>query len=338
MKVGHFFAGIGGGILASEILGHESVFALEIDRRRCRVLRESGWFPDMHIECADIRNFDPRPWQGSMDCIAAGFPCQDISCAGRGEGIRGERSGLFFELLKTIDHIRPALLFFENSPAIRARGRDVVIKEIVARGYSWRDGTLAAAHVGAGHQRNRWWCLAANRRGKRILRQERAKIADIVGRQHQQPEPQDRRRLSAIGAGRQATDINQIGLHKKFKEPKNMERMPSHIIGNCPPADIDQIGHHGPGQIETLSGWPEFEDSLERSVSLGLSAPDAEAITAAAAYTDKPTWSPPDAGLRRMVDGAADRVDRIAACGDAQVPLQAAVAWMLLTQSHKERQ
>ena len=276
ITVGHFFAGGGGGILASEILGHESVFALEINERRCRVITESGWFPSLHVECADIRLFDPGPWQGRMDCIAAGFPCQDISCAGTGAGINGPRSGLVWQLFRAIDIIKPSIIFFENSPRIRTKGRREIIGAFVERGYSWRDGTLAASHVGAGHKRNRWWCLAANDNGLRKLEQERC-IAEQRG-----------------------------WTCHSAEENSNL----------------------------TPPGWIEFTDRLERAVELGgLSDLDAEAIAVAGAYTNTFKWASPDAGVRRVVDGMADRVDRIKTCGDGQVPLQAAVAFALLAWS-----
>jgi len=289
ITVGHFFAGGGGGILASEILGHESVFALEINERRCRVITESGWFPSLHVECADIRLFDPGPWQGRMDCIAAGFPCQDISCAGTGAGINGPRSGLVWQLFRAIDIIKPPIIFFENSPRIRTKGRREIIGAFVERGYSWRDGTLAASHVGAGHKRNRWWCLAANDDGLRKLEQERC-IAE------------------------------QRGWNCHSAEEN---------------ANVDEIRWDGRTRaFPTPPGWIEFTDRLERAVELGgLSNLDAEAIAVAGAYTNTFGWASPDAGVRRVVDGMADRVDRIKTCGDGQVPLQAAVAFALLAWS-----
>jgi len=289
ITVGHFFAGGGGGILASEILGHESVFALEINERRCRVITESGWFPSLHVECADIRLFDPGPWQGRMDCIAAGFPCQDISCAGTGAGINGPRSGLVWQLFRAIDIIKPPIIFFENSPRIRTKGRREIIGAFVERGYSWRDGTLAASHVGAGHKRNRWWCLAANDDGLRKLEQERC-IAEQRG----------------------------WTCHSAEEN-----------------ANVDEIRWDGRTRaFPTPPGWIEFTDRLERAVELGgLSNLDAEAIAVAGAYTNTFRWASPDAGVRRVVDGMADRVDRIKTCGDGQVPLQAAVAFALLAWS-----
>ena len=159
----HLFAGAGGGLLADLILGHRPVVAVEWDKHACRALREraaEGWFPGLHVHEGDIRMFDPSEYAGIVDVIHAGFPCQDISAAGKGAGIEGARSGLYREAIRAIGIVRPRWVMLENSPAIRTRGRSVVIRDLVAIGYSYRDGTLAAADVGAPHRRNRWWLLA----------------------------------------------------------------------------------------------------------------------------------------------------------------------------------
>lgn len=317
ITVGHFFAGGGGGILASEILGHESVFALEINERRCRVITESGWFPSLHVECADIRLFDPGPWQGRMDCIAAGFPCQDISCAGPGHGIKGKRSGLVWQLFQAIDVVRPSIIFLENSPQIRTKGRREIITALVERGYSWRDGTLAASHVGAGHKRNRWWCLAANTDGLRKLEQER-RIAKEWG-------------WDCHGVN-ETPDLAEYGRGSRRAERTRQQGAVFAVGGTPETTNADERGRdRRPGTFNEAPGWIEFTNSLERAFDLGgLSDVDAEAIAVAGAYTGVVNWSPPDTGVLRVVDGVADRVDRIKTCGDGQVPLQAAVAWALL--------
>jgi DNA (cytosine-5)-methyltransferase 1 len=175
MKTGHLFAGGGGGLLADLILGHDPVFAVEWDKNCCRTLRNraaDGWFPGLRVYEGDIRLFDPSPWKGRVDCLAAGFPCQDISAAGTGKGITGARSGLVSEVFRAVDIIAPPFVFLENSPRIRTRGRHVVIAELISRGYAWRDGILAASDVGAWHDRERWWLLAANAGGLRKLEQK----------------------------------------------------------------------------------------------------------------------------------------------------------------------
>ena len=157
MRTGHLFAGHGGGILADLINGHWPVWAIEWDAYACSVLRAR--FPWLRVIQGDVRDVDFRALD-QVDAICGGFPCQDISAAGHGVGIAGERSGLYRELLRAVEHLGPTWVFMENSPRIRTKGRHIVIGDLVALGYSWRDGILAAADVGAPHQRDRWWCLA----------------------------------------------------------------------------------------------------------------------------------------------------------------------------------
>ena len=96
----------------------------------------------------------------TIDIISGGFPCQDISVAGAGRGLDGERSGLFFEIVRLVRECRPRFVFLENVPAIRARGGERVVKELASLGYDCRWTTLSAAAVGAPHKRERWFLLA----------------------------------------------------------------------------------------------------------------------------------------------------------------------------------
>ncbi len=105
---------------------------------------------------------------GSIDCITGGFPCQDISCAGKGAGINeGTRSGLFYEIIRLVRLARPRIVFLENVPAILARGLDTVLGELAESGYDARWRCLSAAEVGEGHIRERWFCIA-NPIGERL--------------------------------------------------------------------------------------------------------------------------------------------------------------------------
>lgn len=331
----HLFAGAGGGLLADLILGHEPVVAVEWDAHACRALREraqEGWFPGLHLHEGDVREFDPSPWAGRVDQIAAGFPCQDISIAGRGAGLAGARSGLVSEVFRAIDAVRPGLVFLENSPHIRTRGRDVVIGELVARGYAWRDGTIAASDVGAGHQRNRWWLLAANPDGLRQLQQKRRQQEEwrraghgsaldansVRGKRKtgvgQQGGPRSQERSeTALGDGAFADDLR-AGLEE-------FRRHHADGSGQEPPADSDET--HAANRLRQ-----RLQSAVQRG---GLSAADAAAVEAAARYVGAYDWSPPDAGVCRVVDGLAHRVDRIKCAGNGQVPIQAAAAWLMLS-------
>ncbi|NMG64355.1 hypothetical protein GPA19_05270 [Azoarcus indigens] len=302
MRTMHLFAGAGGGLLADLILDHQPIVAVEWDAHCCNVLRErtrEGWFPRLHVHQGDVREFDSSPWAGRVDCLAAGFPCQDVSAAGRGAGIAGERSGLVWEVFRAIDVVRPSLVWLENSPRIRTKGRRDIIAALVARGYSWRDGTLAASDVGAGHERKRWWLLAANADGMRQLEQERRK----------------REQRGWVGDSAQTPpDSMRTGLEElRWCRPDRSGQKETSDRSEVPTADA--LRHR-------------LQVAVRRG---GLSAADAETIEAAARYVGAYDWSPPDAGVCRVVDGLASRMDRIKCAGNGQVPLQAAAAWLALT-------
>jgi len=102
-----------------------------------------------------------------IDIISGGFPCQDISIAGRGEGLEGKRSGLFGEIIRLAGEIRPQFLFLENVPAITFRGLSAVAGEISRLRYDCRWGLLSAYDVGAPHKRERWWLLGRDTKSNR---------------------------------------------------------------------------------------------------------------------------------------------------------------------------
>lgn len=165
LKSMHLFAGAGGGLLADLILGHRPIIAVEHNPYRCEILREreqDEWWPGLRVWEGDIRLFDPSDYAGCVDIIHAGFPCQDISVAGSGAGIDGERSGLYAEVIRIAGVVRPRYVFIENSPAITTRGLYRVVSDFIGLGYVGRHGVVAASDVGAPHGRARWWCIAEN--------------------------------------------------------------------------------------------------------------------------------------------------------------------------------
>lgn len=330
MRTMHLFAGAGGGLLADLIVGHTPVCAVEWDAHACAVLRErsaEGWFPGLHVHEGDVRAFDFRPWARRVDCLSAGFPCQDVSAAGSGEGLDGARSGLVSEVFRGIDEIGPNFVWLENSPRIRTKGRNVIIRRLLARGYSWRDGILGAADVDAGHQRDRWWLLAANNHGMRQLQQQRG-LSDLwrwSGNGIAQPGPD----ASGISSERrrqlQAWESQTAGMGEAIAHPM---RYRSQGIG-WPGAD--QARCKEPAQGVEASAADDLRNRLQSAVQRGgLSQSDAATVEAAARYVGSYDWSPPDAGVCRVVDGLASRMDRIKCCGNGKVPLQAAAAFLML--------
>lgn len=113
---------------------------------------------------SNVKTFDGRPWRGAVDCIVGGFPCQDISVAGRGEGIvEGNRSGLWYEFARIIREVRPRIVFVENVGALLIRGLDAVLGELAESGYDAEWSVLRASAVGAPHRRERVFILAYRR-------------------------------------------------------------------------------------------------------------------------------------------------------------------------------
>ena len=156
------FAGAGGGILASHLLGWRTVCAVERDAYAAQVLaqRQNDGILRPFPIWSDVTTFDGKPWRGIIDVISGGFPCQDISSAGKGAGIDGDRSGLWSEMARIISEVRPRFVFVENSPMLVSRGLARVISDLAQMGYDAHWARLSASNFGAPHQRDRIWIVA----------------------------------------------------------------------------------------------------------------------------------------------------------------------------------
>ena len=156
------FAGAGGGILGGKLLGWRTVCAVEWEAYPASVLcarQNDGILPPFPI-WDDVQTFDGKPWRGIVDVVSGGFPCQDISAAGKGAGIDGERSGMWREMARIIREVRPRFAFVENSPMLTSRGLGRVLGDLASMGFDARWGVLGAADIGANHQRDRIWIVA----------------------------------------------------------------------------------------------------------------------------------------------------------------------------------
>jgi len=161
------FAGAGGGILGGELLGWRTVCAVEIIpfcARRLMQRQNEGHLPPFPI-WDDVCTFDGRDWNGLVDVVSGGFPCQDISSAGKGAGVDGgARSGLWKQFIRIIGDVRPRFALIENSPRLVDRGLDIVLDDLAVCGYDAEWTVLGAGDCGASHERERIWILAANTR------------------------------------------------------------------------------------------------------------------------------------------------------------------------------
>lgn len=155
---GSLFAGIGGMDLGLERAGMTCSWQVEIGPYAQRVLAKH--WPDVRRH-DDVKTFPPsKPEDWSVDLICGGFPCQDISFAGKGAGLDGERSGLWFQYARIVREIRPRYVFVENVSALLVRGLDAVLGTLAEMGYDAEWGCIPAAAVGAPHIRDRVFVVA----------------------------------------------------------------------------------------------------------------------------------------------------------------------------------
>lgn len=247
------FAGAGGGILGSHLLGWRTVAAVEIEEYPRAVLLQrqlDGHLPRFPI-WDDVCTFDGKPWRERVDIITGGFPCQDISLAGNPlgdrQGIDGERSGLWSEMSRIIGEVMPRYVLVENSPALTFSGLGRVVSDLSTMGYDSKWGVIGANSAGAPHIRERIWILADSTKVRR-----------------------------------------NTGANNSRKES---EKTRWHIPGQC-------------GQT--------------------LAVPSRET------KGSTPGWWVTEPGLGRVANGVADRVDRLKAIGNGQVPAVVKIAVEIL--------
>ena len=154
------FSGIGGFELGFERAGFNIAAMCEIEPY-CRAVLKKHWpsvpvYEDVCVLTGERLRMDGL----IIDVITGGFPCQDISLAGKGTGLGGARSGLWQEYRRIISEVRPRWVVIENVSALRSRGLDTVLGEIAALGYDAEWHCIPASAVGAPHRRDRVWIIA----------------------------------------------------------------------------------------------------------------------------------------------------------------------------------
>lgn len=218
MNVLDLFSGIGGFSLGLERAGMRTVAFCEIEPF-CRRVLAKHW-PDVPIY-DDVRSLTADRLRAdgiAPDVICGGFPCQDISAAGKKVGIRGERSGLWSEYARIIGEVRSRYVVVENVAALLSRGLDVVLGDLAALGYDAEWHCIPASAVGAPHRRDRVWILAnpsSERRGEARQYSKRPPertsicgqiLADAIGARQSQSRPYGNAGDTASHFARQAID------------------------------------------------------------------------------------------------------------------------------------
>lgn len=157
MTFGSLFAGIGGFDLGFERAGLTCRWQVEIDPYCQRVLAKH--WPNV-ARWDDVRTFAVDRFVERVDVICGGFPCQDISLAGKGAGIDGERSGLWSEYARIVRTLRPRYVVVENVAALLGRGLGRVLGDLADSGFDAEWSVLSACALGASHSRERLFLVA----------------------------------------------------------------------------------------------------------------------------------------------------------------------------------
>lgn len=290
MNVLDLFSGIGGFSLGLERAGMRTVAFCECEPYAQAVLRKH-W---PKVPCyANIRDVSAARLAAdgiSADLVCGGFPCQDISLAGKGEGLTGARSGLWSEFFRLIEELRPRYAIIENVSALRARGLETILGQLASIGFDAQWHCIPAVAVGAPHQRDRVWIIAYS-----------------GGKQH---EGESLAHAGASAAGFLETSVaNTYGdaRHERRSNHATQEQggRNTHRGGEC--KDLSHTNRERLAERPQLDG-SSLESRLEASLRDHV---DRCRRTAG--------WlAEPDVG--RVADGVPARVDRLRCLGNAIVP------------------
>jgi len=287
MTVGSLFAGIGGLELGLESTGRfKTVWQVERDEYASKVLAKHWPNATRHDDVCKFPPDDSDRWK--VDVICGGFPCQDISYAGKGAGLDGERSGLFFEAVRIICDLEPRYFVLENVAALLARGLDRVLGTLASVGYDAVWHCIPAAHVGAPHIRDRVFVIGYGNTDR-----ESKPIVAVDGKASRLPS------VVAHAKGKQGRD-----------EPKDNTDVPGRRSGSKPGSDHVHAGTMA--DAACIRRW-------------SIPGREREQETERAEGSDREGWWETEPDVGRVADGVPSRVDRLRCLGNAVVPHVAAV-------------
>jgi DNA (cytosine-5)-methyltransferase 1 len=319
------FAGAGGGILGGKILGWHTVCAVEWDAyaRDVLVARQNDGCLETFPIWDDVQTFDGTPWRGSVDVVSGGFPCQDISVAGKGAGIEGEKSGMWAHMARIIGEVLPRFVLVENSPMLVGRGLARVLGDLAEMGYDAEWGIVGAHHAAAPHKRERIWivadsigtrtggvCGATGADRGRNSRRDESPLRQAYG------EDGANRTDPASQAARELPDSDGLngddGGYGAGTLCREQGREPSELRGresDVPDTAGGRLAMRGrtPGQ-----GRHSLWDDLQTE------------------GRERGCWWATEPDVGRVAHGVAARVDRLRCLGNGQVPRVVPLAWDLL--------
>ena len=311
-----FFAGIGGIDLGLERAGHECVCQVEIDEYCLKVL-EKHW-PDVQ-RFKDITKLTGKELPDA-ELWTAGFPCQDLSVAGKRAGIEGSRSGLFFELMRLVRVVCPRCILLENVPAILSAGHGRVQGELAEAGYADIWFELSAADMGAPHLRKRWFCfcwrwdVSHPFRSGAGLETYRSSGQGWQSANPQQPEaiPQTNGAVSTTGTNPASQDVgNTKSNYARQSQKQSQDKQQRAASKKNRRGFQHELGRSSTDVADT-------DQQTEPTLSINAKPGDCLPQPASSDSSGGRWAVEPNVG--RVAHGVTSRVDRLKACGNGIVP------------------
>jgi len=322
------FAGAGGGILGGKLLGWRTVCAVEWDgyARDVLVARQNDGCLEAFPIWDDVQTFDGKPWRGIVDVVSGGFPCQDISAAGKGAGIEGERSGMWKHMARIIGEVRPQYAFVENSPMLVGRGLSIVLADLAEMGYDAKWGVVGAHHVSAPHRRDRIWVLGRNANCNYV--------GEVGGICQGEASATCGIREAMANAAR-----GESGQQTKWEGWEDSGGGSEEItLANAKSTRLER--HRSDARESKISEPWNDGASVGNTMRGGLPQPESEPMqerpedrTIERSRPPCTSWWATEPDVGRVAHGVAARVDRLRCIGNGQVPAVAALAWRILSQS-----
>lgn len=327
LTFGSLFAGIGGFDLGLERAGMSCVWQVEIDDYASKVLAKH--WPKVQRE-KDIKECSAKNLK-AVDLICGGFPCQDISQAGRGAGLAGEKSGLWFEMLRVIGDLQPRWVLVENVSAFAQRGLSTAVSGLSEIGYDCEWSVVSAQDVGAPHIRRRLWLIgrhtnsqsksaqpvnarASSRLSKFINQsspagahcQSNAQPADTNSKRLESREEKPHAQLS----NKQERDSGQMGEKIPHTDNKRVQGRYSQLAAQ------DQ---HGQTNTSVPCGANVSDTDSDRLQDSGQGRTETGAAYGSSQGSGREWWATEPA-ICRVAHGIPRRVDRLKCLGNAVVP------------------
>jgi len=321
MKGLSLFSGIGGLDLSAIACGITPVAMCEIEPFPVQILKKR--FPGVPV-LPDVKKVNGHDYRGTVDIIFGGFPCQDLSIAGRRAGLldadgNTTRSGLWFEMLRIINEARPRFVVAENVRGAIDAALDVVQGGLEGEGYEVRTILLPASAVGAPHQRERIFIVGvrqdvANAYAQGLQGGGSYGYSDREGQKPDDEQPDGR----GSGCVWRTPDANMT--RGAISEAKYIEREKSGLPNalNYQVAHTDRskgkepCGQLNPAWVEQLMGYPD-----------GWSDPDCETPALWQGWPARPGEPQYEYEHPRTVVGMPNRAKRLKALGNSVVPQQA---------------